>query len=60
MTRWARKRATGWACKPRAPALAAALAEMVSTGEITEAKALEMAHGYLHDNAVSIYPGKVH
>lgn len=40
-------------------ALAAALAEMVATGEVTEAKALEMAHGYLHDNAVSIYPGKV-
>ena len=41
-------------------ALAAALAEMVSEGEITEAAALQLAHGYLHDNAVSIYPGKVH
>jgi hypothetical protein len=40
--------------------LAAALAEMVATGEVTEAKALDLAHGYLHDNAVSIYPGKVH
>jgi uncharacterized protein len=40
--------------------LAAALAEMVATGEVSEAKALEMAHGYLHDNAVGIYPGKVH
>jgi len=40
--------------------LAAALAEMVATGEVTEAKALEMAHGYLHDNAVKLYPGKVH
>jgi uncharacterized protein len=39
--------------------LAAALAEMVATGEVTEAKALEMAHGYLHDNAVKLYPGKV-
>jgi predicted TIM-barrel fold metal-dependent hydrolase len=42
------------------PALAAALAEMVATGEVTESKALEMARGYLHDNAVSLYPGKVH
>jgi uncharacterized protein len=37
-------------------ALAAALAEMVAAGEITEAKALEFAHGYLHDNAVGLYP----
>ena len=41
-------------------ALAAALAEMVSAGEVTEEHALRMAHGYLHDNAVSIYEGKVH
>lgn len=41
-------------------ALAAALAEMISTGEVTEARALELAHGYLHNNAVGIYPGKVH
>jgi hypothetical protein len=40
--------------------LAAALAEMVAMGEVTEAKALEMAHGYLHDNAVKLYAGKVH
>jgi hypothetical protein len=40
--------------------LAAALAEMVAAGEVTETKALEIAHGYLHDNAVSLYPGKVH
>jgi hypothetical protein len=40
--------------------LAAALAEMVATNEVSEAKALEMAHGYLHDNAVRIYGGKVH
>ncbi len=39
--------------------LAAALAEMVVTNEVSEAKALEMAHGYLHDNAVRIYGGKV-
>ena len=37
-------------------ALAAALAEMVAAGEITEAKALEFAHGYLHDNSVRLYP----
>jgi uncharacterized protein len=41
-------------------ALAAALAEMISEGEITEARALEFAHGYLHDNAVKLYSGKVH
>ena len=40
--------------------LAAALAEMVAMGEVSEAKALEMAHAYLHDTAVSLYPGKVH
>jgi len=37
-------------------ALAAALAEMVAEGEVTEARALELAHGYLHDNAVKLYP----
>jgi len=37
-------------------ALAAALAEMVAAGEITEATALKFAHGYLHDNAVGLYP----
>jgi len=41
-------------------ALAAALAEMVSEDEITEARALELAHGYLHDNAVKLYEGRVH
>jgi predicted TIM-barrel fold metal-dependent hydrolase len=41
-------------------ALAAALAEMVSEGEVNEAQALQLAHGYLHDNAVGIYQGKVH
>jgi hypothetical protein len=41
-------------------ALAAALAEMISMGEVSEAQALRMAHGYLHDNAVGIYQGKVH
>jgi hypothetical protein len=41
-------------------ALAAALAEMISMGEVSEAQALQMARGYLHDNAVGIYQGKVH
>jgi hypothetical protein len=41
-------------------ALAAALAEMISEGEITEARALELAHGYLHDNAVKLYGGRLH
>jgi len=41
-------------------ALAAALAEMISTGEVSEAQALQMARGYLHDNAVGLYAGKVH
>ncbi|MBV8475753.1 MAG: amidohydrolase family protein [Acidobacteria bacterium] len=40
--------------------LAAALAEMVSQGEVSEPKALDMARAYLHDTAVSLYPGKVH
>jgi hypothetical protein len=37
-------------------ALAAALAEMVASNEVTEAKAIQIAHGYLHDNALSLYP----
>jgi hypothetical protein len=40
--------------------LAAALAEMISEGEITEARALELAHAYLHDTAVKLYEGRVH
>jgi hypothetical protein len=36
-------------------ALAAALAELVEEGALTEAKALELAHSYLHDNAVKLY-----
>jgi uncharacterized protein len=40
--------------------LAAALAEMIAMGEVNEAKALDMARAYLHDTAVSLYPGKVH
>ena len=41
-------------------ALAAALAEMISENEITEARALELAHAYLHDTAVKLYNGRVH
>jgi uncharacterized protein len=40
--------------------LAAALAEMVSEGEINEPRALELAHAYLHDTAVKLYEGRVH
>jgi hypothetical protein len=36
-------------------ALAAALAELVSEGAITQDKALELAHLYLHDNAANLY-----
>jgi uncharacterized protein len=36
-------------------ALAAALAEMIAAREITESKAMTMAHGYLHDNAAALY-----
>jgi predicted TIM-barrel fold metal-dependent hydrolase len=38
-------------------ALAAALAELVSEQAISETKALELAHGYLHDNAAKLYGG---
>lgn len=41
-------------------ALAAALAEMISMGEVTERQALDLARGYLHDNAMKIYEGKLH
>ncbi|HKT88532.1 MAG TPA: hypothetical protein VJQ59_08865 [Candidatus Sulfotelmatobacter sp.] len=41
-------------------ALTAALAEMISEGEITEPHALELAHAYLHDTAVKLYNGRVH
>jgi hypothetical protein len=40
--------------------LAAALAEMISSGEITEARALEMARAYLHDTATKLYPSMAH
>ena len=40
-------------------ALAAALAEMISENEITEARALELAHAFLHDTAVKLYQGRV-
>ncbi len=37
-------------------ALAAALAEMVAAGETSEPRAVEIARGYLHDNAQHLYP----
>jgi uncharacterized protein len=37
-------------------ALAAALTEMILNHEVSEAQALQFAHGYLHDNAARIYP----
>jgi len=40
--------------------LAAALAEMVSAGEVSETRALEMAHAYLHDNTARIYQERAH
>ncbi len=41
-------------------ALAAALAEMVTEGEVSEAKAIEMARAFLHDNAARLYPERTH
>jgi hypothetical protein len=41
-------------------ALTAALAEMISESEVTEVRALELAHAYLHDTAVKLYEGRVH
>ena len=38
--------------------LAAALAELVTEGAISEEKALELAHLYLHDNAAKLYGDK--
>jgi len=37
-------------------ALAAALSRMILNGEVSERRALQFAHGYLHDNAARIYP----
>ena len=39
-------------------ALTAALAEMISEGEVSEAQALQLARGYLHDNAANLYGAK--
>lgn len=36
-------------------ALAAALAEMIAAREISEARAMTIARGYLHDNAAALY-----
>jgi uncharacterized protein len=37
-------------------ALAAALSRMILNGEVSEHRALQFAHAYLHDNAARIYP----
>lgn len=48
--------ATYWlAVKTAQTAVAAALAEMVSTGEVTEPRALEIARGYFHDNTARLF-----
>jgi hypothetical protein len=48
--------ATYWlAVRTAQTAVAAALAEMVSTGEVTEARALEIARGYFHDNTARLF-----
>src|ERR1700745_732603 len=41
-------------------ALAAGLGGMISGGEGTESRAVELAHAYLHDTAVKLYNGRVH
>jgi hypothetical protein len=47
---------TFWlAARSARTAVAAALAELVSEGAFTEAKALELARMYLHDNAAKLY-----
>jgi uncharacterized protein len=47
---------TFWlAAKSARTAIAAGLAELVSEGAVTEQKALELAHMYLHDNAAKLY-----
>jgi len=38
--------------------LAAALAELVDEGAISETRALELARNYLHDNAARLYGDK--
>jgi hypothetical protein len=48
--------ATYWlAVKTAQTAMAAALAEMVSTGQVTEPRALEIARGYFHDNTARLF-----
>jgi hypothetical protein len=43
------------AVKSAQTAVAAALAEMISTGEVTEPRALEIARGYFHDNTARLF-----
>jgi hypothetical protein len=51
-----RKRPTGWASTRREMRLPPPLRRLVASKEVTEHKAMEMARGYLHDNALSLYP----
>ena len=47
---------TFWlAARSARAAVAAALAELVAEGAFTEARALELARMYLHDNAAKLY-----
>jgi hypothetical protein len=47
---------TFWlAARSARTAVAGALAELVAEGAFTEARALELAHMYLHDNAAKLY-----
>ncbi len=49
---------TFWlAARSARTAVAAALAELVAEGAFTEARALELARMYLHDNAAKLYGG---
>lgn len=48
--------ATYWlAVQTAQTAVAAGLAEMISTGEVTEARALEIARDYFHDNSARLF-----
>jgi hypothetical protein len=46
------------AAKTTRSSLSAALAELVAEGAISEDKAMELAHLYLHDTAAKLYGDK--
>ena len=60
MRRWAPKKFYWMGVQSARTALAAAMAEMVSAGEVSKPKALEMAHAFLHDAAAGLYPERTH